>query len=149
MANISISAASKNDIPVIIKCSKSSLPIYYSKVQLEDFLTLKDHKIIIVKIYNQFAGFVVLKIENQDRIRNIHILSIAIDNNVRNKGVGTYLFNNLKSIYKNCSITLYVQTSNFTAVNFYFKQYFKIVNYNPNYYKSLSDKGCYYMKYNP
>ncbi len=155
MTNIVISSANKKDIPQIIDCARSSLPIYYSHVQLENFLGLKDHKILIIKVVNQLAGFMIFKIDNQNKLKtdkkenNIHILSVAIYNNIRSKGIGTFFFNYLKSTFKKYTITLYVQTSNFVAVNFYFKQYFKIISYNPNYYATLSDKGCYYMKYLP
>lgn len=145
---ISIRNANIKDIQDVVQCGRTSLPISYTSELLEKMFRNKDIKIYLVynKPNKQIYGFVIIKINNP---KHIHILSIAIYSNVRKNGIGTYLFNYLKSHYPLSSITLYVQVSNIIAMNFYFKNYFKLTNYLPGYYSQLQVKDAYEMTYIP
>ncbi len=141
-----IKLATNRDIPYIVNCGKMSLPIYYSDKHLKDFLNNKNIKIFILinKESKELIGFLIVKINS---IKQIHILSLAINPNYRQKGLGTYFFNFIKTKYNNSVITLNVQITNFTAINFYFKQYFKIRNFIADYYSNLPIQGAYQMTF--
>lgn len=122
---------------------KESLPIYYSK---NDLLVLIINKTILKKfIFNgEIIGFGICDLyENENRV---HILSIAIKKEYRNRGFSTFFIDFLKNTFS-FDITLYVQTVNEEALGFYKKNNFKIVKTLNNYYSNLSSKDAYFMKY--
>lgn len=139
------------DIYDIHKCGKTSLPIYYSYLDLTLFLLNKNYSIsIAIDDNNHLLGYAIYHIN--DTNNSIHILSLAVNEQYRKKGVGTKL---MEYIFKNnirSHITLYVHVDNHIAIKFYEKNGFikqKILN---NYYKnslSSSNTDAYKMiRYN-
>lgn len=141
-----IKLANYSDIPNIVNCGKMSLPIYYSNSHLKGFFNNENIKILILneKKNKELIGFLILRIES---INHIHILSFAINPNYRKRGLGKYFFDYIKSKFANSIFTLNVQITNITAINFYFKQQFKITNFIQDYYSNLPIKGAYQMTY--
>ena len=78
---------------------------------------------------------------------NIDLLSIYVDENYRNKKIGTKLLKSLIDKYCNYSsktITLEVECQNIEAFNLYKSLNFKVVNKR---YKYYDDKDAYLMKW--
>lgn len=134
------------DIHDIYNIGSDSLPIYYNIYQL-----LELHKNPIYNIYkcvlnNSIIGFVIIEICSIDKI---HIMSIAISKKYRGNGYGSQIIEFLKKKFENQTISLYVQTQNKHAVQFYFKHKFELKKYIENYYYELKYKSAYYCEYIP
>lgn len=132
------------DIPEIEDCGKISLPIYYKYDDLIEILNSNNNKIFIAKNDSKFCGFVIFKINHN---KSIHINSIAINPDCRRYKIGTELINKLKFYYINYNITLYVQTSNTNAIQFYKNNSFKIYQEVIDYYYNLECNNAYIMIY--
>ena len=132
------------DLLNIERCGEVSLPIYYQYEHLKFFLKeKKNNKIWVLKDNNYFYGFIIFEIINPVKI---HILSLAINPQFRNKNLGSHLLYSLKNNFIPEIITLYVQISNIPAINLYFKNNFKIVEFVKNYYSNLEINDAYKMK---
>ena len=91
-----------------------SLPIYYSSLDLITFLEEPNNIFIYgASIDKKFVGFIVYI----KQFGKIHILSLACHPDYRRKKIGTLLITKLKEYTLN--ITLYVQSTNKTAIRFY------------------------------
>ena len=141
-----ISKAEVSDLQIIEDCGKKNLPIYYDIKKLNLIFNLNTYNIICCKIDNKLSGFCIYKIDN--KLMNVHIMSIAIYKEYRNKKVGTILLNYIKNtskLFKN--ITLNVQINNNIAGIFYKKNNFNIKFQRKNYYDNLDCNDAYYMEY--
>jgi ribosomal protein S18 acetylase RimI-like enzyme len=158
-----VSQINTQDILEVARIGKSTLPISYSSYHLLELLG--DTSYVILKLVdnnisaNKIVGFVVLKeySKNEETIQNselefnysnthihIHIMSIAIVSEYQGKKYGTYLMKYIKHNFPRPNYSLYVQTTNKNALNFYIKHGFKIKKYVKNYYTNLKDKDAYY-----
>lgn len=93
------------------------------------------YKILGIKVDNKLIGYLSYFLI-YDRIE---IEYIYIDNDYRNKGYASNLFNELFIIAKNkncINITLEVSVNNKSALNLYKKLGFKIVTIRKNYYEN-------------
>jgi len=121
------------DIFELNNCNKNNLPIFYSAVEFMFFIISGFNEIIIAKdTNNKIIGFLLGEYID----KNFHIMSIAIDEQYRKKGIGTKLIIALKNtieIYCN-TITLFVHVANYAAIKFYKKNKFKIIDLLSNYY---------------
>ena len=138
-----ISGTECNDLKILEEIGKKSLPIYYDFYNL---LMMKNSFIQETKIYNytykkKIVGFIVIQVD--DIKKNTHIMSIAVDPEYRNKGIGKKLINYIER--DDYYITLNVQCSNKNAIKFYKKIGFEIKETKNNYYKNLIDNDAYYM----
>lgn len=75
---------------------------------------------------------------------NIDLLSIYVNQNDRNKHIGTNLIKYLIKLAENKTITLEVSTDNIAAYNMYKKLNFKVVNTRKKYYNNAD---AYLMKW--
>lgn len=158
-----VSQIDTRDILDVARIGKSSLPISYSSYHLLELLS--DTSYVILKAVdddlneNKIVGFVVLKEYNQHEETkqhpksksefncndtHMHIMSIAITSEYRGKKYGTSLMKYIKHNFPRPNYSLYVQTTNKNALNFYMKHGFKINKYVKNYYTNLKDKDAYY-----
>ena len=121
---------------------KNSMPIYYNAFDIINTIN-EDNSIILKYIENnKVLGFCIIDI-NDNRY---HITSIAVDENHRKKQIGTKLIEYIKNNYDVSVISLYVQSCNDVAINFYKKNNFKFVKKLENYYTTLKNKGAYYCE---
>lgn len=141
---IEIQNFDENIFKNIENIGKLSLPIYYDSSNLEHMKTKKLYTIYIAKEFNKILGFIITAITNDDCI---HVMSIAIDPSHRNKKIGTSLLDKIKKINNDKIITLYVQSNNYRAINFYEKnKFFKIYTEN-DYYTNLDNNEAIFMAY--
>ena len=94
------------------------------------------------KCNNKIVGFCVVKKYGKRH----HIMSIAILEEYRRKGIGMKLINKVKED-DNHKISLYVQSTNDIAIRFYKKNGFKNIKLLKDYYESLDDKNAYYFNF--
>lgn len=134
------------DIETVFLIGQKSLPIYYNQINLFIFINSKYHLVYLIEKPDQniIVGMMVISTENN----KIHILSIAILPEYRKSGIASQMIKYLKENYPQKLISLYVQTSNIIALNFYFKHQFKIKKHLEKYYPHLNIKSAFYMEYN-
>ena len=136
-----ISEVTTDDLDCMETIGKLSLPIYYKKKELFSFLNDKYHILRKITYDNKLSGFYISKL-HEDRI---HIMSIGIHPEKRNKKLGTKLLEYIKN--SNLPITLFVQQSNKIAINFYKKNDFKVLKSIGRYYYNLECNDAYFMCY--
>ncbi|MBA42597.1 MAG: hypothetical protein CMF62_01125 [Magnetococcales bacterium] len=140
-----IKKASLSNIFELENCGKSSLPIYYNSIDYFNMILNPYFLIIIATIDNKLVGFVVIEY-NDNRI---HICSIGVYQNYRNKKIGSTLIKNIIKLCDEPKVSLYVKCDNSIAIKFYLKNEFVIIkkldNYYENYFKNESN-DAYYME---
>ncbi|MBX3163769.1 MAG: GNAT family N-acetyltransferase [Bacteroidetes bacterium] len=99
------------------------LNLMYSEESLREQMQKKLHQFIFIKVSNVAQGFISVHTENN---RDWFLNKFYVNQNIAAKGVGTEAFEQLKQILRPKKITLTVNRQNFKAINFYFKQGFKI-----------------------
>lgn len=131
---------------------KLSLPIHYSQENLSALIENSDYTLLkaetITNEGNKYiTGLIVyrktLVEETFDYIN--HVMSIAVHPQYRRHHIGTILMNAVKSANK--PISLYVQTVNKIAVEFYKKHGFIILSEIEDYYETLEEQSAYLMIY--
>ena len=140
-----ISKVEFNDLNSIYELGKNNIHIYYEKNHLASFFKSNNYRLFKISYNNKIFGFIIYQIKSSSKI---HIMSFAIDSQIRNKGLGTSLLNFVKSNYPKSLITLNVQTSNINALNFYYKNNFKADIFKHNYYNE-DIRDAIQMIYNP
>ena len=135
--------AEDRDIPIIFLIGQRSLPIYYNQIHLYTFIHSIKHLVYVIEQFdeNKIVGMMIISTESN----KIHILSIAVLPEYRQSGTASQLIKHLKEHYPQKLISLYVQTSNIIALNFYFKHQFKIKKHLEKYYPHLNVKSAFYM----
>ncbi len=109
--------------------------------------------------YNTFALYLTAKVNKEvvgytgcwfkDRVKEIHIVNLAIKKEFRRKNIATYLINEIINMAKTINfnkITLEVRASNEKAINLYEKLDFKKTNIVPNYYLDNKEDAILMIK---
>lgn len=143
-----IELAKCTDMKNIYLIGKDSLPIYYSKKNIVEFII--NNKTIVLKatIDNIIAGYVI---GNQKDDTNFHINTFAVDQLYRRRGIGKDLIVNLikratrDSFNEITNITLFVQTTNDAAISLYKSLKFEIDKEIKDYY--WDGEHSYLMKF--
>lgn len=99
------------------------LNLMYSEESLREQMQEKLHQFILIHVDNIPQGFISVHTENN---REWLLNKFYINQEQAAKGTGSTAFEQLKQIIRPAKITLTVNRQNFKAVNFYFKQGFKI-----------------------
>ena len=138
-----------NDFITIENIGYQCLPIYY---KLYDLLQLdKSSKYILLKAVinnsntNTIVGFIIAEKKKKVIEEYLHIMSIAVLEKYRTHSIGTKLLHAIKQ--KTDIITLYVQTCNYIAIQFYEKNGFKKKKLISNYYETLDCKDAFLYTY--
>ena len=143
-----ISSINEEDCQVCENIGKLSLPIYYKHEDLLELLENPDYTLLKSKTKNKnIVGIIIYRKTIIDQTHSYinHIMSIAVHPDYRRKNIGSHLMNAVKS--KNKPISLYVQTINKNATNFYKKHGFIILSKIDDYYESLKHKAAHLMIY--
>ena len=99
------------------------LELMYSAESLQEQMLKKLHQFILIKVDDAAQGFISVHTENN---REWVLNKFYINQHIASKGIGSEAFELLKEIIRPTKITLTVNRQNFKAINFYFKQGFKI-----------------------
>jgi len=133
-----IREAKCTDTTEIHNCNKLSLPVVYTKRELIQFI-LNPNSIIMIAIFNnKIIGYAIVRKEVIKNGYKCHIMSIAVLEEHRSKGIGKELVDKSFDWYyhkNNITImTLYVMKSNYRAIRFYQKNSFTKALKLPHYY---------------
>ena len=135
--NLLISKMNLDDLNSIKNILISDFDDFWNYNILKQELECKNSNFIVVKNENfeilGFAGFKVI-------VDEADIMNIVVKKNFRNKGIGSFLLDNLISIAKNLNlniITLEVSKKNLTAISLYKKFGFKNLGIRKKYYNGI------------
>ncbi|QKF94607.1 acetyltransferase GNAT [Fadolivirus algeromassiliense] len=133
--SINIRRAEINDSINLSELNKKCLPIYYTPIECMLVTLSLQYIVLVAEENNKLIGYIIGQINPKEE--NYHIMSIGIDLDYRNKGIGTMLINNVIELLKSQlnNITLYVHTENINAVKFYEKNGFTTIETLINYYE--------------
>lgn len=125
-----------------IGCDEIMLPIYYEEDSLKSELTCNNSFLLVITNEdNLVLSFLIYTLDEN----SVHIKSICIKQQYKRYRLGSHLINYLKNNYN--KVTLYVQSINTVAFQFYKKNGFIIERDVIDYYQSLEHKQAYYMIY--
>ena len=134
-----ISKITLHDLQMIETIGKSSLPIYYESSDL--YFLLFDSKYQLFKYQEKeiTVGFIII----EQQTNNYHIMSLAVQENYRRKGIATKLIQYLLNQFDS-NFSLYVLEDNKTAQQLYEKNGFINIGLIEDYYESLQKNAFLY-----
>ncbi|MDW3604849.1 MAG: N-acetyltransferase [Nitrososphaeraceae archaeon] len=139
----------EKDLPFVININMLTLPEHYSDYFFSSILAELPEAFIVAEIKNQIVGYIMCKIEfgfsnfrKLGFVKKGHVVSVAVLEEHRGKGVGTALMLegiNGIIIRKSDEIYLEVRVSNESAVQLYKKLGFIIKSRLKSYYRDGED----------
>lgn len=140
MTEVKLSAAGVTDIPAISQLAEKiwyqhypsiiskkqiayMLKKMYSHKSLMEQVNVKGHLFYLIRTEQGNVGFISVNPENEG---NWFLNKFYIDQDIAGKGVGGAAFRELLKLLKPDEIRLTVNRQNFKAINFYFREGFKI-----------------------
>jgi len=130
------------DFPTLLKIDKASFPpgIAYDFVELSYFMRRKGARTLVAEVDGEIVGFLLLEI--MSRRKAATLVTIDIRTERRRHGYGTELLDRSEQILREATISRYelqVDTANTSAMEFYRKHGFAIVNTLKGYYANGND----------
>ena len=149
-----IRKAKKEDIPIVMYINKVSLPENYPEWFFEEHLERWGEAFYVAEVGGKVVGYVMSRVEfgapylvEGSIVKKGHIVSIAVLEGYRRRGIGRRLMENalrsLKEVYECKEVYLEVRVSNLPAIRLYEKLGFKKVRVIPMYY--LDGEDAYLM----
>ncbi|MDI1356430.1 MAG: GNAT family N-acetyltransferase [bacterium] len=99
------------------------LQLMYSNESLSEQMGAKAHLFYLIELESECVGFVSVSNESPN---NWHLNKFYIDQKVARKGLGTEVLADLLRLLQAKQMTLTVNRQNYKAINFYFKNGFRI-----------------------
>lgn len=147
MNNVQILEMTLSDLELISNNLITDFDDFWNVNILKSELQNPLSKYIVAKANNEILGFAGII----DTIDQVEITNIVVKKNMRNKGIGNLLLNELISIAKTMqknSITLEVNCSNMYAIKLYEKNGFKTYGLRKKYYNNINDAIIMTLKLN-
>jgi len=146
MTSVKVRIAGLNHVNGIYELNRSCLPVYYGRIEHGIMIMNPSNLVLVAESNdNKIVGYLIGEYVGN----NFHIISIGVDMENRNKGIGGYLLKKcIEKLQDILTITLNVHTENNPAISFYMKNDFQIAQIRKEYYKgSSNDKitDAYYM----
>ncbi len=145
--------ASERDIPAVMYINRVSLPENYPRSFFEDLLRRWGKAFYVAEHRGEVVGYIMCRVEwglgfvKRGLVRKGHIISVAVLEGHRRRGLGTRLMlaamRELKGSYGAAEVYLEVRVSNMPAIRLYEKLGFKVVRRVPMYY--LDGEDAYVM----
>ncbi|MGQ9719395.1 MAG: ribosomal protein S18-alanine N-acetyltransferase [Nitrososphaerales archaeon] len=149
IGNYTIRQCKKADLPQVISINLVSLPEHYSDIFFEGMLKELPEAFLVAENDGKIVGYMMCRIEHGLSIlhkfglaRKGHIVSIAVLEQHRGKGLGSSLVEEALKALKNKSCSeafLEVRVSNTDAISLYEKMGFKVVSRLQWYYRDGED----------
>ncbi len=149
MSFIRVRPAIMDDIDMVIAINIECLPEHYPLSFWVEHLKKWSDIFYVAEVDNEIVGYALSRIEEgqsyfkSSYIKMGHIVSVAVREKFRRKGIATYmiltLLNSLKSIYGAEEAFLEVRISNEPAIKLYEKLSFKVVKKLTQYYLDGED----------
>lgn len=143
---IEIQKCSYNDIDAILEIEKKSFRYPYGRATFWHYLTAHNAGFLVAKHEQKIVGYVIF---SYDRSKGT-IVSIAVDNAYRRKGIGSILLQTaLQHLPEKVStVELQVSVNNDEAIAFYLVHGFKRAGTIEKYYSDNSDAAVMAMQLN-
>ena len=130
------------DFPTLLKIDKASFPpgIAYDFVELSYFMRRKGARTLVAEVDGDIVGFLLLEMISRRRAATIVTIDIRAER--RRNGYGTELLDHSEQLLREAAISRYelqVDTANTSALEFYRKHGFAIVNTLKRYYANGND----------
>ncbi len=149
-----IRKARKEDIPMVMYINRVSLPENYPEWFFEEHLERWGEAFYVAEIDGKVVGYVMSRVEfgapyvvEGSIVKKGHIVSIAVLEGYRRRGIGRKLMENalrsLREIYECKEAYLEVRVSNLPAIRLYEKLGFRKIRVIPMYY--LDGEDAYLM----
>lgn len=136
--NINIRLAIGKDAKDIHKCNKLSLPVVYDARDYVLYILDKTHYTSVITVNEKVVGYLLARRETFRQTLKGHIMSFAIIEEYRSKGLGKkildYSCEEIRNKFNVDNITLNVMVSNKRAVGFYKREGFRKFQKLPKYY---------------
>jgi len=142
MAKTLVRNAVSTDFPTLLKIDKASFPpgIAYDFVELSYFMRRKGARTLVAEVDGEIVGFLLLEIMSRRKAATLVTIDIRAER--RRNGYGTELLDRSEQILREAGISRYelqVDTANTSALEFYGKHGFVIVNTLKSYYANGND----------
>ncbi|MHA1932813.1 MAG: GNAT family N-acetyltransferase [Promethearchaeota archaeon] len=145
-----------DDLDAVIGVNERELPEDYPYFFYKSILDNFPESFLIAQTYTgKIIGYIMWRVEKNpslDSLRYVtkgHLVSIAVSQEYRKRGVAKLLLSNSMSAIKKYKIQEYVlevRVSNYNAIKLYEQFKFKIANIKKNYYRD--GENAYYMTLN-
>ncbi len=140
-----IRRADKDDIPTVMDINAETLPEHYSDYFYYEILTEFPETFLVAELDGALVGYVMCRIEyGFSHLRKLglarkgHVVSIAVKDEHRGKGVGTLLMrSSQEEMVKKAATEVYleVRVSNTEAISLYQRMGYKVAGRLEAYYK--------------
>jgi ribosomal-protein-alanine N-acetyltransferase len=150
---IIIKRCNLDDLDGVIKVNEEELPEDYPYFFYKSILDNYPESFLIAQnSLGKIVGYIMWRVEKMPSINSLryvntgHLVSIAVSQGYRKKGIAKSLLkNSMKAIkkYKIHEYVLEVRVSNYNAIKLYEQFNFKISNIKKNYYRD--GENAYYM----
>jgi ribosomal protein S18 acetylase RimI-like enzyme len=150
---IIIKRCNLDDLDGVIKVNEEELPEDYPYFFYKSILDNYPESFLIAQTsFGKIIGYIMWRVEKTPSIDSLryvntgHLVSIAVSQVYRKKGIAkSLLTNSMKAIkkYKIHEYVLEVRVSNYNAIKLYEQFNFKISNIKKNYYRD--GENAYYM----
>lgn len=131
----------------------TTFPVRYSDKFYRDLIENGNTEYLKFAMWNGFTvGSICARIEDTENcyVKKLYIMILNVLPAYRRRGIASSMLNHILSIaVKNSSfteVTLHVQISNDSAMQFYSKHGFENVGIINNYYKRVTPPDCYVLK---
>jgi ribosomal-protein-alanine N-acetyltransferase len=152
--HIKIRPATDRDLDYIVAINIECLPEHYPLSFWIDHLSKFGDTFYVAEIDGKIAGYILTRIEegpsffqHNKKIKRGHIVSLAVREIYRGRGVASYLLSTILGIlsktYEVPEAYLEVRVSNIVAINLYRKFGFVVIQTIPEYY--LDGEDAYLM----
>jgi len=148
-----IREAVRADLDRVIEINLRSLPEHYPRYFWEQHLEEWGRIFLVAEVSGEVVGYMMNRIEEDegffkgDYVRRGHVVSIAVLEGYRRRGIGRALMlegmARMKSLYGAQEVVLEVRVSNEPAINLYRSLGFKVVRILRGYY--LDGEDAYLM----
>jgi ribosomal-protein-alanine N-acetyltransferase len=139
-----------SDLERVMHINTKTLPENYSSFFYRDIYTKYPETFLVAEMDGEIQGYIMIRIEKGwskrgrlSQARLAHVVSVAVLENYRRKGIGRALINEAmgrgRRIYDCSEGYLEVRVSNVPAINLYDKLGFKKVKRNYGYYLDGED----------
>ena len=142
-----------DDLDAVIEVNERELPedypFFFYKNILDDY---PESFLVAQNKHGKIVAYIMWRVEKAPSINSLkyvykaHLVSIAVAENYRRRGIATkLLLNSMKAIkkYKIHEYVLEVRVSNYTAIKLYEKLDYKIESIKKNYYRD--GENAYFM----
>jgi ribosomal-protein-alanine N-acetyltransferase len=148
-----IRGAMMSDLDRVIEINLRSLPEHYPRYFWEQHLIEWGRIFLVAEVGGEVVGYMMNRIEEDegffkgDFVRRGHVVSIAVLEGYRRRGIGRALMiegmSRMKNLYNAQEVVLEVRVSNEPAINLYRSLGFKVVRILKGYY--LDGEDAYLM----